>query len=79
MSGHVDLALAAEICRVKPETVRRWVYDKKVTQYRDGFDVDELLDWRDRRDPDALYSRAGLRPADRPDDTRHVQRRTDDR
>lgn len=65
MSGRVDLALAAEICRVKPGTIRRWVHDRRVTRHRDGYDVDELIDARDSRSMEKLLDRAGIRHADR--------------
>lgn len=64
--ARVDLQIAANICGVKPGTIRRWVHDHRVTRHPDGYDVDELLHWIDARNPDALYSRAGLKPPDRP-------------
>jgi hypothetical protein len=56
----VPLATAASICGVKPGTIRRWVYDQRVTRHNDGYDVDELLHWIDARNPDALMVRAGM-------------------
>lgn len=61
----VDLDVAVSICGVKPATIRRWVRDGRVTRTADGFDVTELLHWIDARNPDALMSRAGIRPQDR--------------
>lgn len=60
--ARVDLATAASICGVRPGTVRRWVFDKRITRHADGYDVHELLQWIDARNPDALYVRAGLTP-----------------
>lgn len=64
--SRVPLAEAAEIAGVKPGTIRRWVYDGRLRRYWDGYDFDELIAVRDARDPDALYSRAGLKLSDRP-------------
>lgn len=56
----VPLTDAAGICGVKPGTIRRWVHDGRVIRHPDGYDVDELLQWIDARNPDALLVRAGL-------------------
>lgn len=60
----VPLAVAASICGVKPATLRRWVMDGRVTRHRDEgdgeYDVHELLQWIDARNPDALATRAGM-------------------
>lgn len=72
--SRLPLDLAAEVCGVLPGTLRRWVFDGHVRRHWDGFDFDEIIAYRDTRDADALYSRAGLKPEDRPDDTRHVKR-----
>lgn len=79
----VPLADAASICGVKPGTIRRWGVDKRITvelrwnyaskRWNAWYDVDELLHWVAARNPDALYSVAGLKPEDRPADTRHVR------
>lgn len=66
MSTHVPLAVAARISGVKPGTIRRWVFDRHVIRYSDGYDVYELLQWVDARDPTKLLDRAGIRHADRP-------------
>lgn len=66
----VPLDVAATICGVKPGTIRRWVHDRHITRHpHDGhgeYDVSELLHWIDTRNPDALYSRYGLKMSDRP-------------
>lgn len=66
MSIHVDLQTAVSICGVKPGTIRKWVFDGRIIRHDDGYDVDELLQWIDTRNPEALYSRAGLKMSDRP-------------
>ena len=66
----VPLDVAARICGVKPGTIRRWVHDGHIIRHAyDGhgrYDVRELLHWVQARDPQALYSRFGLKMADRP-------------
>jgi hypothetical protein len=59
--SRLPLDLAAEICGIQPGTVRRWVFDGRITRHWDGYDLDELLTIRDHRDLDALRIRAGLR------------------
>lgn len=78
MTVRVDLAKAAHICGVKPGTIRKWVFDGRISRHPDEcvhadlcsgqefYDVDELLHWIDARNPEALYSRAGLKLSDRP-------------
>lgn len=78
MSKRVPLRLAASICGVQPATIRRWVYDGRVIRHpdcctdgltctgQDYYDVHELLQWIDARNPDALMSRAGIKLSDRP-------------
>lgn len=56
----VDLHVAATICGVKPGTIRKWVFDKVIVRYPDGYDVYELLHWVDARSTDALMVRAGI-------------------
>lgn len=64
--NRVTLDLAAQICTVKPGTIRRWVHDGRLTRHRDGYDFDELIALRDGRDLHALCTRAGIRKQDRP-------------
>lgn len=64
--SRVDRELAAEICTVKTATIRKWVQRGQLHRYWNGYDYDELIALRNRRDLDALCSRAGIRPEDRP-------------
>lgn len=65
--AYVDTETAANICGVKPGTIRLWVHRGQILRHPDGFDVDELLHWIDARSPDALFARAGLKMSDRPE------------
>ena len=72
----VPLDTACSICGVQPNTVYRWVSEGIVRSFPsdDGtpgrcYDVYELLHWMDARNPDAVYSRSGMKPADRPADS----------
>jgi hypothetical protein len=56
----LPLDIAAMVAGVKPGTVRRWVHDGHVTRHRDGYDLDELIAYRDSRDLHALAARAGV-------------------
>lgn len=69
----VPLATAASICGVKPATFRKWVQRKHITRHTDDcilddprctgidfYDVNELLQWVDARNGDALWTRAGI-------------------
>lgn len=72
MTKRVPLNLAAAICGVKPGTIRRWVHDRRIIRHHDEctdpaactgedyYDVHELLQWIDARNPDALMVRAGV-------------------
>lgn len=62
----VPLAEAAEICDVKPGTIRRWVHDGRLARHWNGYDLTELIGVRDSRSLDALASRHGVKVADRP-------------
>lgn len=64
--NRVPLAEAAEICGVRPGTIRRWVHDGRLERHWNGYDYDELIAIRESRSLDALASRAGIRSADRP-------------
>lgn len=63
---HVPAELAAHAAGVSAATIRKWVQRGKLTRHRDGFDLNELLACVDSRDFDALLSRAGIKPEDRP-------------
>jgi hypothetical protein len=57
--SRVPLTQAAEMCGVKPATIRRWVHDGHITRHWNGYDFNELIDYRDTRNLDALAVRAG--------------------
>ena len=61
----VDLETAAAICGVKKPTIRNWVHQRVIVRYPDGYDVTELLHWKDSRSMNALFVRAGVPLADR--------------
>jgi predicted site-specific integrase-resolvase len=58
--SRVQLDQAADICRVKPGTIRRWVHDGRLTRHWNGYDFDELIRIRDSRDIAQLAARAGI-------------------
>lgn len=64
--NRVSTALAAHAAGVSPATIRKWVQRGRLTRHPDGFDLLELAACADSRDVDALLSRAGVKPVDRP-------------
>lgn len=58
---HAALAL-----HINPRTLHKWAREGRITRYPDGFDLEELLTAEASRNVDALYSRAGIKHADRP-------------
>ena len=57
--SRLSLDLAALACNVKPATIRRWVHDGHITRHWNGYDFDELIDYRDSRNLAAVAVRAG--------------------
>jgi hypothetical protein len=60
VSARVPLSVACRIAGVKPGTIRRWVHDRRINRYDDGYDLTELLHWIDQRCTAALHVRAGI-------------------
>lgn len=59
--SRLPLDLAAEVCGVRPATLRRWALDGHVSRYWDGFDFDEIVAYRDTRSLQCLAARAGVK------------------
>lgn len=59
--SRLPLDLAAEVCGIRPSTLRRWVFEGHVVRHWDGFDFDELIAYRDSRNLSCLAARAGVK------------------
>lgn len=51
MNRRVPIDVAAKIAGVSQATIRSWVHRKLITRHWDGFDVKDLIDRVDTRDP----------------------------
>lgn len=58
--------LAALLFGLSPRTLHKWAREGRIVRHKDGFEIDDLLVAEASRDASALFSRAGIKMADRP-------------